>query len=1056
MIKKITLLLTCFVCMYQSYAQSTTSQTLNVVSDTYTRGGTYSGDNYGGEIELIAKAGSTNNFLRNTYLQFDLSDFETISSATLQVYGSAQQTMNLSAYATATDNWSETALTWDTAPTKGSLLGATAITSTDAWLEINVTSHAQTKVTTALQLMSIQLGDAEALNKTITLKSKEADSGLYQAKLVVAGVLKTPTEEPPVVINENQIDVYLVIGQSNTAGRGAIEAQDEEVLDHVYLLNDAAQWENASNPLNAYSTIRKDLSEQGLGYAYTFSKKIQEVTGNDVGLVVNARGGSSIFSWRKDDADAYFTEALTRLQAALALPNTTFKGILWHQGEANRNYAYYLSTLSTFINDWREAVDMPELAFVAGQLSQLREDNATFNTNILTLPNLVTNTGVATSENLNAPDLTHFDAAGQRLLGERYADIILELVYNITDTYEGNYYIDSENGDDANSGYSPATPWKTLANINTTTFVPGDQILFKAGGEWTGVMMPTGSGTEESPIIIDKYGSGANPIIHGDSSQNCSINPSSTIYCTLHLANQEYWEVNNLEITNYNSTEEAGLSLEAWEERNITDYAAVVMPPQYTGTNTNKCGILIEANDFGEVNHIKFSNLEIHGINGNIHDKDNGGIFIEVYNFGSETPTYFKNISIDQCHIHDVDRTGISNVSAYDTRLLTSNTDWTPNQEVTVTNTTFERTGANALILRVADGPLVENCLFDHCAIKESGNAAFFFNVDNGIMQYNEFRYTKANTNDNDAGGPDIDFRTKNCILQYNYLHDNDFGLLVTGGSDPTSGRFNDNGIVRYNIIERDGKYPHPSDGKFILKTSGNTTGTKFYNNVIYLDDTQSDTKIAWNKKWGGASADETYYHNNIIYNLGTNTYHDYNDSTNNTMSHNLYYGNDVALANGETDKFIGNPLFLAVGNGTDGYQIQDNSPAIGMGITMPSIPELDYFSNAIPSPCESIDIGVHQFGDCSNETLSTGNNIEIIKLNSYTFTNPVTNGVLTLKNITSPITSIELIDLFGRVVKVKEITNENTLDLSGVSKGIYLIKIVNDQTNTIKKLVIQ
>ncbi len=48
-----------------------------------------------------------------------------------------------------------------------------------------------------------------------------------------------------------------------------------------------------------------------------------------------------------------------------------------------------------------------------------------------------------------------------------------------------NYYV-SSSGNDANSGTSESSPWKTLNKVNSFTPKPGDQILFKRGDEWTG------------------------------------------------------------------------------------------------------------------------------------------------------------------------------------------------------------------------------------------------------------------------------------------------------------------------------------------------------------------------------------------------------------------------------------------------------------------------------------------------------------------------------------------------------------------------------------------
>jgi hypothetical protein len=68
------------------------------------------------------------------------------------------------------------------------------------------------------------------------------------------------------------------------------------------------------------------------------------------------------------------------------------------------------------------------------------------------------------------------------------------------------YYFDSEMGNDFNAGTSIDDAWQSLVKINSTTFVPGDSILFKAGGIWKGMLWPKGSGSEEHQITISYYG----------------------------------------------------------------------------------------------------------------------------------------------------------------------------------------------------------------------------------------------------------------------------------------------------------------------------------------------------------------------------------------------------------------------------------------------------------------------------------------------------------------------------------------------------------------------
>ncbi len=68
------------------------------------------------------------------------------------------------------------------------------------------------------------------------------------------------------------------------------------------------------------------------------------------------------------------------------------------------------------------------------------------------------------------------------------------------------YYADSEKGDDNADGKTPATAWKSLANINAKTFQPGDVIFLRRGSRWSEGLAPKGSGAPGKPITIAAYG----------------------------------------------------------------------------------------------------------------------------------------------------------------------------------------------------------------------------------------------------------------------------------------------------------------------------------------------------------------------------------------------------------------------------------------------------------------------------------------------------------------------------------------------------------------------
>jgi hypothetical protein len=77
-----------------------------------------------------------------------------------------------------------------------------------------------------------------------------------------------------------------------------------------------------------------------------------------------------------------------------------------------------------------------------------------------------------------------------------------------------NYYVDATGGDDDNSGTTTVAPWETIAKVNSSSFSPGDSILFKRGETWEEVLIVPSSGSAGGgDITFGAYDSGDDPII---------------------------------------------------------------------------------------------------------------------------------------------------------------------------------------------------------------------------------------------------------------------------------------------------------------------------------------------------------------------------------------------------------------------------------------------------------------------------------------------------------------------------------------------------------------
>ncbi len=240
-------------------------------------------------------------------------------------------------------------------------------------------------------------------------------------QLAIAQVAIFETDSPPNQIAEN-LDIYLVIGQSNMAGRATIREKDTAPLADTYLFtgDEATPFVVATNPLNRYSTVRKKMSMQRLGPSFAFAQSmVAEHPDHDIGLVVNAKGGTKIVQWLP--GTELYEEAIS--QTHKALKYGTLRGVIWHQGEGDSHSIrvdMYLGRLEILISAIREEFNDPNLPFIAGQLYD-NENRHAFNEMLLQLPGFIKHTGVALSAGTNTTDGTHFDSESAIIMGNRYA-----------------------------------------------------------------------------------------------------------------------------------------------------------------------------------------------------------------------------------------------------------------------------------------------------------------------------------------------------------------------------------------------------------------------------------------------------------------------------------------------------------------------------------------------------------------------------------------------------------------------------------------------------------
>lgn len=240
-------------------------------------------------------------------------------------------------------------------------------------------------------------------------------------------------DEPVQLPSKENFHLFLLVGQSNMAGRGIVEPQDKVPFPRVLMLNKRGEWVPAVDPLHF------DKPAAGVGLGRSFAAEIAAEDPNIVvGLIPCAVGGSPINAWKPGQ---YYSptkshpwdDAIRR--AKLAQESGTLKGILWHQGESDSNpkhAAKYADKLNDLVVAFRDELGA-DTPFIVGRLGQFDEVKWTEPRKLVDkahreLPQHQKNVAVVDSKGLTAnADKIHFDAESCREFGKRYAKAYREL-----------------------------------------------------------------------------------------------------------------------------------------------------------------------------------------------------------------------------------------------------------------------------------------------------------------------------------------------------------------------------------------------------------------------------------------------------------------------------------------------------------------------------------------------------------------------------------------------------------------------------------------------------
>ena len=249
---------------------------------------------------------------------------------------------------------------------------------------------------------------------------------------LVGNIAFAETAPPP---PKEKFHLFLLVGQSNMAGRGTVTPQDKTPHPRVLMLDQAGEWVPAVDPIHFDKP-----GIAGVGLGRTFAIAIAEANpGVTVGLIPCAVGGSPIDSWQpgvfyQPTKNPPWDDGVRR--AKIALKSGTIKGILWHQGESDSTAELapaYEAKLHDLIARLRGELSAPEVPFMAGQLGKFADKPwSEFTTKVdqvhRELPRQVPHTAFVSSEGLkDKGDKVHFDADSYREFGKRYAEAYFKL-----------------------------------------------------------------------------------------------------------------------------------------------------------------------------------------------------------------------------------------------------------------------------------------------------------------------------------------------------------------------------------------------------------------------------------------------------------------------------------------------------------------------------------------------------------------------------------------------------------------------------------------------------
>jgi hypothetical protein len=502
------------------------------------------------------------------------------------------------------------------------------------------------------------------------------------------------------------------------------------------------------------------------------------------------------------------------------------------------------------------------------------------------------------------------------------------------------YYIDCSRTTDGNG--TQTSPWNSLGDVNTHTFVPGNALLLKRGTTCLGALQPLGSGNAGSPITIDAYGTGSQPVIDAGSSNVAAVS----------LFNQQFWEIGDIEVV-----------------------------------GGSKYGVYVSGNIANiPIQHIYLRNSYVHNATGTSTKRgDSGEVFLAPGGVGQTlNDVLIDGVTAGNSHVSE----GIF-VNAGGA--WTGSPAQTLGSNITVQNSTSHDVYGDGILIQVLSNGMIQNSVAYHtglcpanCGTTPVGLWDWYCQT--CVIQNNE-SYNNQTWNSHDGGDFDIDYYNTNNILQYNYGHDSAGYCIGVFGAENSSDA---NNIVRYNICSNNAQNPAAAgQGDLFLSTwdGGSINGLQIYNNTFYWNPA-SNVPLLNTTAASFSGVSPNFFENNIVYStvpamitalsplhLDHNIYWVSTGVTPSWTWNNISYSSFAAYQAGSTQdahSMVANPLLVnptsdATGKPTVAFTLQAGSPALSIGANVCAgtaqcdMGLRDFFGNPLPTTGNGYNIGAFQ-----------------------------------------------------------------------------------------------